>query len=266
MADNIEDKQIGDTFITTVGSGDPLVVVHGGAGLDHSYLVHWLSPLENSRQLVFYDQRGCGRDRTSVEDITALKLVDQFIELARRLQNGHKVGVLTHSWGAYILYEALRRAEDLDLREIVMCSPVGLTRERFDQSGERLVSRIPENVLSEIEGSEKANDGVGVMRAALPYYVANPNSTPPISFGFYDPAVFARVVETLNTYDCRDIADRLPASTVLIYGEADIELPSATEEIHGRASVAMIDKAGHFPFAEQPQAFLGVVESFLTGS
>jgi len=40
MADNIEDKQIGDTFITTVGSGDPLVVVHGGPGLDHSYLVH----------------------------------------------------------------------------------------------------------------------------------------------------------------------------------------------------------------------------------
>jgi len=33
MADNIEDKQIGDTFITTVGSGDPLVVVHGDLGL-----------------------------------------------------------------------------------------------------------------------------------------------------------------------------------------------------------------------------------------
>jgi len=86
----------------------------------------------------------------------------------------NKVGVLTHSWGAYILYEALRRAEDLDLREIVMCSPVGLTRERFDQSGERLVSRIPENVLSEIEGSEKANDGVGVMAGGIALLCGEP--------------------------------------------------------------------------------------------
>jgi len=93
--------------------------------------------------------------------------------------------------GCVHLYEALRRAEDLDLREIVMCSPVGLTRERFDQSGERLVSRIPENVLSEIEGSEKANDGVGVMRAACPTMWRTQIARHPISFGFYDPAVFA---------------------------------------------------------------------------
>jgi len=60
MADNIEDKQIGDTFITTVGSGDPLVVVHGGPGLDHSYLVHWLSPLENSRSWCFTINEAAG--------------------------------------------------------------------------------------------------------------------------------------------------------------------------------------------------------------
>src|SRR5207244_1850526 len=104
-----------------------------------------------------------------------------------------------------------------------------------------------------------------VMRAALPYYVANAEHTPPIAFGFYDPSVFARVVETLDTYDCRNIANRIPPSTVLIYGDADIEIPSATEEIHGRASLTIIDNAGHFPFAEQPQAFLDVVGRFLRG-
>ena len=265
MTDKTESKQIGTTFIKTVGSGDPLVVVHGGPGLDHSYLVQWLLPLATSRQLVFYDQHGCGLDRTPVEDITASKLVDQFIQLASQLQNEHGVGVLTHSWGSYVVCEALRGNPDLELREVVMCSPVGLTRERFDQSGERLVGSIPEKVLHEFEESEKSHDGTGVMRAALPYYLANAERTPPITFRFYDPAVFAKVVETLDTYDCRNIADRIPPSTILIYGDADIEVPSATEEIHGRASLAIIENAGHFPFAEQPQAFLAVVDRFLRG-
>jgi pimeloyl-ACP methyl ester carboxylesterase len=117
----------------------------------------------------------------------------------------------------------------------------------------------------EIEEFEKSHNGTDVMRAALPYYVANRENTPPISFNFYDPAVFARVVETLDAYDCRNIVDRIPPSTVLIYGDADIEVPSATEEIQGRASLAIIENAGHFSFAEQPRAFHSVVDRFLRG-
>src|SRR5262249_32572516 len=41
----------------------PLVTLHGGLGLDHSYLRPWLDELAVARQVVYYDQRGNGRSQ-----------------------------------------------------------------------------------------------------------------------------------------------------------------------------------------------------------
>ncbi len=57
------DLQIGNDslFYTTVGSGTPMVLMHGGLGFDHTYFRPWLDPLAEQMELVFYDHRGHGR-------------------------------------------------------------------------------------------------------------------------------------------------------------------------------------------------------------
>ncbi|HEY8105354.1 MAG TPA: hypothetical protein VIE46_04555, partial [Gemmatimonadales bacterium] len=48
-------------FERRVGQGPPAVVLHGGPGADHGYLLPGFDALANRRELVYYDQRGGGR-------------------------------------------------------------------------------------------------------------------------------------------------------------------------------------------------------------
>ncbi len=43
------------------GHGAPLMIVHGGPGASHDYLLPYLLPLARNNQLVFIDERGSGR-------------------------------------------------------------------------------------------------------------------------------------------------------------------------------------------------------------
>src|SRR3954469_15439728 len=42
----------------------PLLVLHGGPGADHAYLLPQLLELARAHELVLYDQRGGGRSKT----------------------------------------------------------------------------------------------------------------------------------------------------------------------------------------------------------
>ena len=43
-------------FVKTMGAGPPVVLMHGGPGLDHTTLLG-LAPLARYYQLIFYDHR-----------------------------------------------------------------------------------------------------------------------------------------------------------------------------------------------------------------
>lgn len=54
------------------GAGLPLLAVHGGPGLPHDYMTA-LARLANEREVIFWDQLGCGRsERPSIAQPTLL--------------------------------------------------------------------------------------------------------------------------------------------------------------------------------------------------
>ena len=59
------------------GAGSPLVVVHGGPGSPHDYLLPLLA-LGEGREVIFYDQLGCGRSTPSRG--AHLWTVDRFVD------------------------------------------------------------------------------------------------------------------------------------------------------------------------------------------
>ena len=100
-------------FTTTTGSplywarygrvnAPKLLVLHGGPGADHRYLLPQMLHLGERHALIFYDQRGGGRSRadaripitwqTHVEDLGAV--VEEF-----RLD---PLSVVGYSWGAML--------------------------------------------------------------------------------------------------------------------------------------------------------------------
>src|SRR5258708_23308155 len=48
-------------YYKTVGRGRPLLILHGGPGASHDYLLPHLLPLARRHRLVFIDERGSGR-------------------------------------------------------------------------------------------------------------------------------------------------------------------------------------------------------------
>src|SRR5260370_15958072 len=61
-----------EVYYTTLGHGRPMLLLHGGTGLDHTYFRPWLDALSDQLQLIFYDLYGHGRSTRpqSFDDIS----------------------------------------------------------------------------------------------------------------------------------------------------------------------------------------------------
>src|SRR5438093_5996354 len=86
-------------------SGRPLVMVNGGPGFDHTYVLcsdAW-DTIARERRLVFYDQRGTGRSGPLGRG-ESCTLADQIADLdgLRARPGAPAVDLLGHSWGGYL--------------------------------------------------------------------------------------------------------------------------------------------------------------------
>src|SRR6266700_2896725 len=56
-------------YVKTFGRGAPLILLHGGPGASHDYLLPYLVPLARNHRLVFLDERGSGKSE-KLQDVT----------------------------------------------------------------------------------------------------------------------------------------------------------------------------------------------------
>lgn len=122
-------------FIRRVGTGPLTIVLHGGPGAHHDYLLPQFDLLARGRELLYYDQRGGGRspvDRTvavgwreHVHDLEALRT-----ELALE-----QVTLLGYSWGGLlaVLYYAEHPHRIARLALVSPASPTAALRHEFDR-------------------------------------------------------------------------------------------------------------------------------------
>lgn len=102
----------------------PLIIIHGGPGGNHYTFERIVGPLlSNSRTLVYYEQRGCGRtDKPlSENDYNIELLIEDFKELMKWL-DVEKVDILGYSFGGELALEfALVLPEDIN--KIILSGP-----------------------------------------------------------------------------------------------------------------------------------------------
>lgn len=89
-------------------AGDTVVVLHGGWGADHTYLLGPLAPLADGHRLVFYDQRGSLHSPAPDSTITLGRLVADLDDLRQSL-GLDRMTLAAHSMGNALAYAYLAR-------------------------------------------------------------------------------------------------------------------------------------------------------------
>lgn len=114
------------TYVYEVGraeaAGDTVVVLHGGWGAEHAYLVDPLLPLAGGVRFVHYDQRGSLRSPAPDSTISIGRLVAD-LEALREDLGLERMTLAAHSMGNHLAYAYLA-AHPERVRGLVLVGPV----------------------------------------------------------------------------------------------------------------------------------------------
>jgi proline iminopeptidase len=266
-------------FVRREGSGAPIVIVHGGPVLDHSYLVGSLRPLGSDHELLYYDQRLSGRSAGSVDSasVTLENFVADLEGLRRELELG-RIHVLGHSWGGLIAMN-YALAHPGQLRSLVLVSPMAPSATLWQQAESTARAAItPADTvgMGELRESKafKAGEPDAIermLRLSFRSQLADPSDTSYLDFHIEEnyrerSRQFGYLLPELTTYDLTRELQQLRVPTLLVFGAAERGMESTTDTLRAllpQVTVRRIAEAGHFVFLERSTAFRRVLRDFL---
>ncbi len=280
-------------YFKTVGSGHPLMILHGGPGASHDYFLPYLLPLARNHKLIFLDERGSGRSE-KLEDpkgYTIEAMADD-VEAVRKALGLGKMALLGHSYGGALAQAyALKYQANLDC--LVLCSTWHSTRQLNGIFREMMANMAPELRLR-IERMEAAGlFGKGriyereryrsdYMIAAwgegyFPYlYHRRPDPNyDPVANGVMSWDLYREMWGSHGEFVIDgnlasvEYADRLPSirvPTLITVGDHDECDPSLSREMQKLitgSKLVVFPQSGHMTFVDQPGLFIRSVDEFL---
>lgn len=273
---SLEDATI---FYEAVGAGAPIVVVHGGPGLDHTYLRPGLDALADRFEVVYYDQRGTGRSTADLtESSISLEAFTRDIEALRESLGHERITVLAHSFGSLIGIDYARTHPDR-VEALVLMNPVEPGSRFRDATNERLQERATPADQAELERLRSSEAFAArdpgtlseVYRIAFRSILRDPDRIDELQLAL-QPATarngqdVARLLGTsIGNVDWWADLGAIEAPTLVLHGRYDappVDMGVALAGAFPAGSFEVLE-TGHFPYAEEPQAFEAAVTAFL---
>jgi proline iminopeptidase len=268
-------------YCKSIGTGVPLVILHGGPGLDHSYLLPQMATLADTYELIFFDQRGCGKSSVRL-DSTAMTLdaLVEDIDRVRDAYNLNTINLMGHSWGGLLaMFYAIKHGDRLNSLILVNSTPPtselqAASYRLFAQRRSREDS-LEQAALMETEGFKRRDPAAMekffriLFRASFRYRFMSDTLTlkfPP------DYAARSTLIANLakdphlKTYNLLSQLETITCPVLIIGSDYDIVPPESNELIHAHikgSRYVVMKNCGHFPFIEAPTQFFPAVRSFL---
>ena len=280
-------------YYKALGAGEPLVILHGGPGASHEYLLPYLIPLAKTNRLVFIDERGSGKS-TKLEDpagYTVLNMADD-VEAVRRALNLGKISLLGHSYGGVLAQAYALKYQD-NLTHLILASTFHSTRQ-LNEVFKRMMAAMTPELRGRIEALEKAGlYGHGKdfekNRYPAPYMVAawgegyfpylyqrhpdanyDPAASGSMSWDLYREMWGSHgefVIDgNLVSVEYADRLGSLHVPTLITVGDHDESDPSIARDMQkciAGSQLVVIPQSGHMTFVDQPALFLKAVQEFV---
>lgn len=266
-------------FVKVIGQGDPLLIMHGGPGADHTTMLS-LEPLADQFTLIFYDHRCNGRsigaDVTSMtwENLTA------DADALRRELGFEKWAVLGHSFGGMVALEyALRYPQHVshlllmdtcgDIRWVRQNAPELLTKQGYKPAEVQAARRFFSGELTPREFLPT------MMKFGKAYYY-NPNLLTFIR-GIFSGGLRVKIQPEAQIYAFSQLLPgwtvmgrlgEITAPTLVLAGRHDFQFPPEHQAILAEriptAQLALIERAGHNAPIERPAEVIEAVRRFMS--
>src|ERR671924_371536 len=207
--------------VEVVGAGFPLVVLHGGPGMDHSMFRPWLDPLGDAFRLLYVDGRSQGRSERvdpaalSVEAFARdVDLLAEALGLERFALLGHSFGAIVTTWHAIELGTAASYVISGGADETnAMLADVEASLEALGERGRPIADSW------EVETEEELAE---LMRVQMPFHFEG--EVPP-GYGedtVYSPEVLRHFARNgYGDFDYRPRLGRVTRPTLVVVGERD---------------------------------------------
>jgi proline iminopeptidase len=277
----------GDAMIyyLSIGTGPALLLLHGGPGSSHDYLLPYLLPLAKDRQLVLIDQRGSGRSQR-LDDAARynLEAMADDVEAVRVALGLGRIDVLGHSFGG-ILAQTVAIRHPSGVRKLIVASS-GSSAQRINADFKRIKDGLDKDSRARIDALE-ASGIIGPDGAQLPEYrrLADEAEGPYNYFGRYpawDSAAGPLGWDVLNQmwgaksdfhidgnlagFDLTPGLRKLAIPALVVYGDHDMVSDATAIETHqalAGSKLVEIRNSAHMTLVDQNTAFVDAVSQFL---
>jgi proline iminopeptidase len=260
-------------FERRIGQGPPTVVLHGGPGAHHDYLLPNFDALARGRELIYYDQRGGGRSPVSRDTPVGWREHVADLEALRQQWGLERLTLAGYSWGGLL---ALLYAIEFPHRieRLALVSPAPAWREARAEFERRFAQRnlspdLQQQRSSLRESGLRERDPEGYARrlfelSVVPYF-ADPSRVRDLTPFRVTGRTQQEVWTSLGDYDLRPAISRLSVPALVMHGEEDpIPLETAATVARLlRANFHSLPHAGHVPYVEAPEEFVKFINEFL---
>lgn len=257
-----------------------LLLLHGGPGAHHEYLLPQMLELTDAFQLVLYDQRGGGRSKT--DDRTAVTWqthVEDLDRVASELRID-PLWIVGYSWGGllamlYAIEAAAGRTKNHPSR-MVLIDPAPVTRafrrtfenEFSTRQGSPEVAKLREQLAaSDLRERDPDAYRQRSFELSVAGYFADPAAAHDLTPFRVTGRVQQSVWESLGDYDLLSSGQlhTVHVPTLVVHGSRD-PIPvdsSAAAAAALRAEMVVVEGAGHVPYVERPGPLFAAIRHFL---
>jgi L-proline amide hydrolase len=268
------------------GAPAPLVVLHGGPGAAHDYLLSLTDLAIDGRAVIHYDQLGNGRSTHYPERGADFWTVDLFVRelhnLVDHLGIAARHHVLGQSWGGFLAQE-YAFTKPAGLSSLVLANTAASFPD-FVAEANRLRADLPPEVEATLRRHEEAGttDDPAYEEACMVFYGRHVCRLDPWpaevveAFAWIDrdPTVYHtmngpsefHVIGSIRDWQSKDRLDEIDVPTLIVSGRHDEATPALQEPL--QAGIAgsewvVFEDSSHLPHVEERERYMQVVGDWL---
>jgi pimeloyl-ACP methyl ester carboxylesterase len=252
------------TWYRTVGEPRPgtlpLLCLHGGPGSSSAYHGR-LEALAGDRQVIRYDQLGCGRsDRPDDDSLWTLELFVSEVQAVRDALGLDRVHLLGTSWGGMLAQE-YALTQPAGLESLVLSSTLA-SADRWVSEASRLLAELgPDATQEEFDAAHFCR--LDPPPPEVEAWQALRNVA--VYEAMWGPNEWTNTGR-LAGWSTLDRLDRIRVPTLVLRGEHDLCTEAIAQELAdgiADAELIVFEESSHTPVLEEPERYRAVVAGFL---